>query len=136
MMKTIMIDTISTKEQYDAVRSRLNELINEATKKGLLEPGMDNDYIREISRLARMSAIYENEYMNVLPIREKNPLIKLIEDFSFSHNIKKKEIAELLGVNESTFSQIMNGKRKISMELAKKLYKKLNIDPKIILENA
>ena len=135
-MKTLTIDCISTREQFDIVRSRLNELIAEATKKRMLEPGMDNDYIREISRLANMSADYEDMYMDLTPLREKNPLIQEIETFYYSRNMKRKEVAELLEVNESVFSQIMNGKRKISIDLAKRLYKKLNIDPKTILENA
>lgn len=135
-MKTLNIDCISSRDQYDTVRSRVNELIKEATKAGMLESGMDNEYIKEIGRLAKLSAEYEDNYMNILPLRQKNPLIQSIEDFSYSHNIKRKEVAELLDLNESVFSQIMSGKRKISMDLAKKLYKKLNIDPKTILENA
>ncbi|MDL2291812.1 helix-turn-helix transcriptional regulator [Bacteroides sp. OttesenSCG-928-F21] len=133
-MKTLNIDCISTRAQYDTVRSRLDELINEATKKGMLEPGMDNEYIREIGRLAKMSAEYEDNCMNIVPLREKTPLIQSIESFFYSHNMKRKEVAEMLGVNESVFSQIMNGKRKITMPLAKKLYEKLNIDAETILK--
>lgn len=50
-MTTLNINCITTREQYDEVRVRVNELITEATKKGLLEPNADNDYIREIGRL-------------------------------------------------------------------------------------
>ena len=39
------------------------------------------------------------------------------------------------GVNESVFSQIMNGKRKISVSLAKKLYTDLNINADLIIQN-
>ena len=60
----------STREQYDLVRSCVNELIKEATKLGMLEPRMDNEYLSEIARLAKISAEYEDEYMNVLPLRE------------------------------------------------------------------
>lgn len=134
-MKTLNIDCISTREQYDTVRSRVNELISEATKKGMLDsPEPDNEYIREIGRLARMSAEYEDNFMNILPLREKNPLIQSIENFFYTHNMKRKEVAEMLDVNESVFSQIMNGKRKITMPLAKKLHEKLNIDAETILK--
>lgn len=135
-MKRLNVDCISSRAQYDTVRARLDELIKEATRLGLLESGMDNEYIKEIGRLAKLSAEYEDNELNLLPLRQKNPLIQSIEDFSYSHNIKRKEVAELLDLNESVFSQIMSGKRKISMDLAKKLYRKLNIDPKTILENA
>lgn len=133
-MENVNICCISTREQYDSVRSRVNELIGEATKLGMLEPGADNEYLREIGRLAKMSAEYEDEYMNILPLREKNPLIQSIEDFFYKNNMRRKEVAELLGVNESVFSQIMSGKRKISLAFAKKLYEKLNIDPTLILK--
>ncbi len=133
-MEKLNINCILTREQYDAVRSRVNELIKEATKYGMLEPGMDNEYIREIGRLAKLSAEYEDNYMNILPLREKNPLIQNIEDFFSKRNMKRKEVAELLEINESVFSQIMSGKRKISLSLAKRLYEKMNIDPAIILK--
>ena len=113
----------------------MNRLIKEATQKGMLEPGADNDYVREISRLAKLSADYEDNYLNVLPLRVKNPLIQALEDYFYGRNLKRKEAAELLGVNESVFSQIMNGKRKISATLAKKLYMDFHIDANLILQN-
>lgn len=134
-MTTLNINCITTREQYDEVRARVNELITEATKKGLLEPNADNDYIREIGRLVKLSAEYEDNYLNILPLKMKNPLIKAIEDYFYSKNMKRKEAAEALGLNESVFSQIMNGKRKISIALAKKLYTDLNINADLILQN-
>lgn len=58
-----------------------------------------------------------------------------MEDYFYSRNLKRKDAAELLGVNESVFSQIMNGKRKISVSLAKKLYTDLNINADLIIQN-
>ena len=69
-MEKLNIVSASTREQYDLVRSCVNELIKEATKLGMLEPRMDNEYLSEIARLAKISAEYEDEYMNVLPFRE------------------------------------------------------------------
>ena len=129
------INCITTREQYDEIRSRMDVLIKEATKKGLLEPGEDNEYVREISRLAKLSAEYEDNYLNILPLRVKNPLIQCMEDYFYSRNLKRKDAAELLGVNESVFSQIMNGKRKISVSLDKKLYTELNSDANFIMQN-
>lgn len=134
-MKSCGIICVTTREQYDEVRTRVNELIKEATQKGMLEPNADNEYIREIARLAKLSAEYEDNYLNVLPLKVKNPLIKAIEDYFYSKNMKRKEAAETLGINESVFSQIMNGKRKISVSLAKKLYTDLHINADLILQN-
>jgi plasmid maintenance system antidote protein VapI len=49
-------------------------------------------------------------------------------------HLKQRQTAILLDVKESTFSQIMNGKRPVSMRMAKRLYKVLDIDPGMILE--
>ncbi len=68
-METWNISHITTKAQYDEVRKRVNELISEATKKGLLDPQTDNEYILEISRLAKLSAEYEDKYLNILPLK-------------------------------------------------------------------
>ncbi len=127
---------ITTREEYNLIKARVEELIAEATEKGMLEPDMDNEYTREISELSIQMAAYEDNYMNILPLREKSPLIQQIEDYFFAHGMRQKEGAKLLGVNESQFSQIMNGKRHISMAFAKRLHKKLGIDANIILEYA
>lgn len=134
-MKIMDLNCVTTRAQYDEVRERVNALIKEATQKGMLEPNADNEYIREIARLAKLSAEYEDNYLNILPLKVKNPLIKAIENYFYSRDMKRKEAAEVLGLNESVFSQIMNGKRKISASLAKKLYTDLHINADLILQN-
>ena len=124
---------LTTREQFDEVKNQVEQLIEEATAKGLLEPDMDNSYTREIARLSQLMAAYEDEYLNILPLREKTPLIRSIEDYFYAHNLRQKEGAKLLGINESQFSQIMSGRRKISMSLAKRLHSKMGIDANLIL---
>ena len=130
------MEKLTTREQYDTVKAKVEQLIAEATAKGMLEPDMDNEYTQEISLLSRQMAIYEDEYMNILPLRQKSPFISCIEDYFYTHGMKQKEGAKLLGVNESQFSQIMSGRRRISMSFAKRLYSQLGINAELILENA
>ena len=130
------MEKLTTRGQYDTVKAKVEQLIAEATAKGMLEPDMDNEYTQEISLLSRQMAIYEDEYMNILPLRQKSPLISCIEDYFYTHGMKQKEGAKLLGVNESQFSQIMSGRRRISMSFAKRLYSQLGINAELILENA
>ena len=73
-------------------------------------------------------AQYEDEYMDILPLREKTPLIRYIEDYFYARNMKQKEGAKLLGINESVFSQILSGKRRSTMPIAKRLHTKLGIN--------
>ena len=127
---------VTTRKEYDDVKQKVEQLIAEATSKGMLEPDMDNDYTREIAELSKQMAAYEDTYMNITPLREKSPLIRSIEDYFYYHNMRQKDGARLLSVNESAFSQIMSGRRRITMSLAKRLHSQLGISADIILEYA
>lgn len=130
------MNKLTTRSQYNEVKTRVEQLIAEATQKGMLEPDMDNAYTQEIALLSKQMADYEDEYLNILPLRQKSPLIANIEDYFYAHNMKQKDGARLLEVNESQLSQIMSGHRRISMSLAKRLHTRMHIDPKLILEFA
>lgn len=127
---------LTTRKEYDEAKSRVEQLIAEATQKGMLEPDMDNVYTQEISLLSKQMAAFEDEYLNIMPLRKKSPLIATIEDYFYTHGMKQKDGAKLLGVNESQFSQIMSGRRRISMPFAKRLRSKLGIDADLILDYA
>lgn len=131
-----MNNKLTTKQEYNKVKNLVESLIAEATEKGMLEPEMDNEYTRKISDLSKQMAQYEDEYMDIMPLHEKTPLIKSIEEYFYARNMKQKEGAKFLGINESVFSQILNGKRRITMPLAKRLRTKLGIDAETILEYA
>jgi hypothetical protein len=83
------IKKVETEEQYESVRVRIDELIKEATEKGLLESDADNEYTREIGRLSYLGAIYENEYVKFehIKVRKKSPLIKQIENEMYSQSL-------------------------------------------------
>lgn len=130
------MEKLTTRKQYDETKARVEQLIAEATQKGMLEPDMDNAYTKEIALLSQLMAAYEDEYLNILPLRQKSPLIASIEDYFYAHGMKQKDGAKLLGVNESQFSQIMNGRRRISMSFAKRLHSKMGIDANLILDYA
>ncbi|MBP3842888.1 MAG: helix-turn-helix domain-containing protein [Prevotella sp.] len=130
------MEKLTTRKQYDETKARVEQLIAEATQKGMLEPDMDNAYTKEIALLSQLMAAYEDEYLNILPLRQKSPLIASIEDYFYAHGMKQKDGAKLLGVNESQFSQIMSGRRRISMSFAKRLHSKMGIDANLILDYA
>jgi len=130
---------LKTREEYDNAMSYVMQLINEATAVGLLSyPETDNEYVREIGRVGHLCATYEDTKMEFehLKVREKSPLIRSIEDEMYSRDIKQKELAGILGINAPTLSQIMRGKRSVSMQMAKRLHKSLNIDAKMLIEYA
>ena len=130
------MEKLTTRKQYDEVKAHVERLITEATAKGMLESEMDNAYTQEIAQLSKQMAQYEDEYLNILPLRQKSPLIASIEEYFYSHGLRQKDVAKLLGVNESQFSQIMSGRRRISMSFAKRLHSRLGINADLILEYA
>lgn len=130
------MEKLTTREQYDEIKAKVEELIAEATQKGMLEPDMDNYYTQEIASLSKLMADYEDEYLNIVPLRQKSPLIASIEEYFYAHDMRQKDGARLLGINESQFSQIMSGRRRISMSFAKRLHSKMGIDANLILEYA
>ena len=129
------ITEIHTPELFKKVSEYTDALIDEATANGSLDvQGTDNEYTREIGRVGLMCADYESMYMKFENLKFKSPLVISIENEMEKRHIKQRQTAELLDVKESTFSQIMTGKRHVSMRMAKRLYKELNIDPGLILE--
>ena len=125
---------ITTSGEYDLLKSHLNSLINEATTNGYLsEQGADNEYTREIARLGKIGALYETEVLH-LPKRTVNPLVSEIEKEIRTRGLSRIKAAELIGINEPTFSSIMCGKRHISMRMAKKLFDEFKINPELIIK--
>lgn len=126
---------ITDLETYNQAKKYMNELVDYATKNGhFAQQDADNEYTREFSRIAGMCADYESIFITFENIKVKNPLIVTIEKEMRKKSLNQRQAAELLEVKENTLSQVMTGKRNVSMSLAKKLYQKLKIDPKTILE--
>lgn len=131
------ITEINSRELYDNGVVYVDALIDEATRNGSLsDPEADNEYTREIGRVGNMCADYENNHMKFEKIKVKSPLILSIEKEMEKRSIKQRQAAALLHVKESTFSQVMTGKRPVSMRMAKRLYELFRIDPKLIIEYA
>ena len=67
------MENLTTRNEYDAAKARVEQLIAEATEKSLLEPGYDNEYTREIAQLSKLMACYEDENLSISPLRQKAP---------------------------------------------------------------
>lgn len=131
------ITEITDKTTFNKASKYFDEFIQFATEKGFLkEPNADNEYTKEIARIGEMLANYESIYIKFENIKVKNPLLISIEKEMQKRHLKQRQTAELLEVKENTFSQILHGKRSISMQMAKRLHRVLNIDAKILIEYA
>lgn len=128
---------IDTYELFEKMSAYTDALIKEAMANGSLNvPGTENEYTREIGRVGNLCADYESMHYKGKVLKFKSPLVVSIEKELNKRHLKQRQAAELLEIKESTLSQIMTGKRPVSMGMAKKLYKVFHIDPKLILEYA
>ncbi|MBD2767823.1 helix-turn-helix transcriptional regulator [Hymenobacter sp. BT664] len=94
----------------------------------------------EIQPLARALAEAIEDYelrMELFPLPPKpTTLPAMIELKRQQQHLKQKELAALLEVPPGRLSQILSGKRRVTMDLAKKLYERLHISPEFILKTA
>jgi HTH-type transcriptional regulator / antitoxin HigA len=88
---------------------------------------------RQARQLAEAIQQYE---MRFISFPKPTTVVGLIELKMYEMRIKQKDLAELLGIESSRLSEFLNGKRKLTIELAKKLHDKLGIDGNFLLENA
>lgn len=117
---------ISSERDYDAVMQEIHALM----KKG--EQQLTEKEVLHLQSLVSAAEKYEAEHY-ALPM--PTTLSGMISMKMFEMKMKQKEMAALLGINESKLSQILNGKREPDVEFLKAIYTKLKIDPKFILEH-
>ena len=72
-----------TRQEYDEAKAKVEQLIAEATEKGLLEPDTDNEYTREIVRLSKQMAAYEDTFMDLKPL--------ILHGHIFAHFMRYKQ---------------------------------------------
>lgn len=114
-----------TSAEYKQQTKRMEELLKLLTEKGSLN---DKQQI-ELDKISDGIADYEEENFSF----KVESLNEMIELRMYQRKLKQKDVAQILGTTPSRISEILNGKRGLTIELAKGLYNKLNIDPKIIL---
>jgi len=60
------VTRLITRNEYDKLRFHIEMLIKEATEGGYFsDPEGDNEYIRELGRLGKLSALYEDEFLGL-----------------------------------------------------------------------
>lgn len=115
-----------TETEYIKATSRIEELLKIVND----EMPEDNPNLQELIVLSDLVESYENDHY---PIGTPS-LREVIELRMFERKLKQKDLAELLHTKPARISEYMNGKRDITIEIARALHKKLNIDSDIILQ--
>lgn len=117
-----------TNQQYKHHLEQMEGLLQMLTKKGKLTKQQQ----LQLDEVSDCVQEYEEKYHAFKP----DNLVEMIELRMYQRKLKQKDLAELLETSPSRISEFMNGKRKLTMEMAKALYQKLNIDPEFILKQA
>ena len=117
---TMTLKPIKTEEDYNQVLERLSQIFDAKpnTKEG-----------DELEILGILIEKYENENF---PIELPDPIeaIKFrIEQLNYSQN----DLAEVIGL-KSRASEILNKKRKLSLEMIRKLSEKLHIPTEVLIQ--
>lgn len=76
------MEKLTTRKQYDETKARVEQLIAEATQKGMMEPDMDNAYTQEIALLSKLMATYEDEYPTFCPCARSPRLLHVSRTIS------------------------------------------------------
>ncbi len=111
---------------YKNAEAKIEEflpLINDDT------PINESNYI-ELKKASDIVEAYENEHFSI----GSPTLREIIELRMFEMKLKQKDLAVLLETSTSRISEYLNGKRDITIDIARALHKKLNIDSDIILQ--
>lgn len=123
-----MILTIGTHKEY------LQAL---AVIETYLTKGSANLTETDLAELQRLSLLVERHEDEEYPMPvEPATLPEMIRLRMFQQNMKQRDTARALGISETRLSEVLTGKRKVNMDLAKRLYDKLHIRAEYILKTA
>lgn len=117
-----MLKAIKTEEQYDETLARIYELM----QRDVIENSPEGD---ELEVLGILVDAYEKVHY---PIPAPNPLeaIKFRLD---QMEMSEKELSEILG-HRSRKSEILSGKRKLSLAMIRKLNEVLHIPAEVLIQ--
>jgi HTH-type transcriptional regulator / antitoxin HigA len=121
-----MITTVKTKKDYHAAMAEIETFLQKGFDKLTAK---DN---KELQRLNKLVEAYEDVH-HTLPIKP-DTIEEMIALKMFQKKMKQKDLAKLLGVSDTRISEVMRGKRRINIDLAKRLHSKLGIDADFILK--
>ena len=127
------INKIKNDFEHEVIASKIEELLKKSSSNG----GFNSLTKEETLLLKNLSLLveeYEDNQLHLMPIKVPKTLIEMIRFKMYEMNIKQKQLAKLLEMSEARISELLNGKRKLNLEIAKKLHRKLNIDAKFLLD--
>lgn len=118
-----MITEISSRKQYENVMQTIDTLMRK---------GEANLTLSEMDELAKLSVLAET-WEDINDPLKPQTITGMLTLKMFEKQIKQNELAAMLDITATRLSEVMNGKRRVNMDLAKKLYAKLDIPAEFLL---
>jgi len=112
---------IKTEEDYNEAMERLRKLM-------IANPDEGTPDADELALLAHLIEVYENEVINIPP---PSP-IEAIKFRMDQQGLKQKDLVSMIG-NKARVSEILSGKRELTMTMARTISRELNISAKTLL---
>ena len=129
-----MITKIRTAAQYSHVMQIIEGFLQKATQGGGFQ-SLSPQEVEELQQLSQMTEVWEDG-IPLMPLKQPETLPGMIELKMYQMKLKQKDLAELLEISPSRLSEVLKGKRKINLDLARRLHDRLNIDAGFILKCA
>ena len=127
--------TIKTKNEYESMLQRIENYLNKITEAGESD-GLTAEEHDELKVLSSLVADYEDNILKIYPLTAPTPLVISIEQEMHKRRLKQRDLALLLGISESRISNVLRGKSRIGITLAKRMHDRLGIDGNLILEHS
>lgn len=125
---------IADRAEYNEVMNQIEVLLQKSTSNGGAD-SLSADDTKTLQELSIMAEQYEDS-IPLMPIKTPTTLKEMIRFKMFEMNLKQKQLANLLETSDTRISELMNGKARLNLKLAKKLHDKLHIDATFLLEIA
>ena len=127
--------TIKTKKEHETMIKRIETYLNKITEAGESD-GLTAEEHDELKVLSSLVADYEDNILKIYPLSAPTPLVISIEQEMHKRRLKQRDLALLLGISEARISNVLRGKSRIGITLAKRMHDRLGIDGNLLLEHS
>ena len=122
---------LNSRKEYTEVMQQIERILQKSTQIG----GFDKLSAEDKNSLANLSLLAEEyeDSIPLMPIKTPDSLAEMLRYKMYEKDLKQKQLASILGISEAFISGLLSGKRKLTIDLAKKLHIQLEIDAEFLL---
>ena len=101
---------------------------------GFIAIGFENLNAEQTNQLQQLSIAVEQFEMEKYPMPLQASITDVLQNVMHERKMNKSQFSAFLEIPNSTLSSILSGKKKININIAKKLHSKLHLDGNLILD--